>query len=671
MGTADIDDSSKGARLPDRHVSQDLAIQFDAGAGQHSQEILVREPVLLQTGPQSLRVQVPHESGLLLTRLLGDQQGLAPHVDRDLIDIPISSVEFLCQLEQFHPPEVPLIRREVVGIGQEPVWPVFAKNGRQVDHRETGDGDDGNGDGDGGRNGAEGTTADCELGDCICLDGIGGRIMWCSRKRIAILFFAFNLSLTLFLYCHLQWLCDNRLHSDPPSSGLLKDILTIAVVDYEVDADHRVHDLDATLSLICQTFPAVTIVIFSDKVLYPPLEYIPKACKILYRVSESSAASSYQEECIDKYIRTDYVLLLPDFTRFPVSFPSDLSESLAGLSRNEIRVIPSREYYECQEIDLNIRTWTLTVKESGRGECEHVSAGPVTAFLTASKTLLSLSQPLLKPVSESLFIQAKARGVRISVSPSLRISFHSSLETDRQLRMRLDYAKQQRMQQMYRQLGIRKVMHEDGAVEWYGCSKETVRCFPTIVNDMPSYLNEGKWTPACCLENLRKTSRHVIRILESYNIRYWLEGGSLLGAVRNGDIIPWDSDVDIGVHEDDLSKLKIFADCKNVAAVKDEHDFVWEAAREEGFFRVHFSPKNRLHVDIFPFREENGTMTKDKWMPHHPQDRPFPAHFLKPMDRLIFAGIHVFVPNRAREFLELKFGPGVIDDPRLPNKQTP
>jgi hypothetical protein len=188
---------------------------------------------------------------------------------------------------------------------------------------------------------------------------------------------------------------------------------------------------------------------------------------------------------------------------------------------------------------------------------------------------------------------------------------------------------------------------------------------------MPSYLYEGKWTPPCCLENLRKTARHVIRVLETFEIRYWLEGGSLLGAVRHGDIIPWDSDVDIGVHEDDLSKMSIFADCKSGKAVKDEHDFVWEAAREEGFFRVHFSRNNRLHVDIFPFREVNGTMTKDSWMDSHPQDRPFPAHFLKPTERMIFAGVHVFVPNHARDFLELKFGPGVINDPRLPNKQAP
>ena len=37
---------------------------------------------------------------------------------------------------------------------------------------------------------------------------------------------------------------------------------------------------------------------------------------------------------------------------------------------------------------------------------------------------------------------------------------------------------------------------------------------------------------------------------------------------------------------------------------------MWEKAREGDFFRVQFSATNHLHVDIFPFYEANGVMTK-------------------------------------------------------------
>ena len=44
----------------------------------------------------------------------------------------------------------------------------------------------------------------------------------------------------------------------------------------------------------------------------------------------------------------------------------------------------------------------------------------------------------------------------------------------------------------------------------------------------------------------------VTTILRDAGIKYWIDGGTLLGAVRDGDIIPWDDDADIGVHYKDF-----------------------------------------------------------------------------------------------------------------------
>jgi len=57
------------------------------------------------------------------------------------------------------------------------------------------------------------------------------------------------------------------------------------------------------------------------------------------------------------------------------------------------------------------------------------------------------------------------------------------------------------------------------------------------------------------LSDARKILFSVTRLLDHNNIPYHLEGGTLLGIVRDKELLPWDHDVDISLPKEAASKL--------------------------------------------------------------------------------------------------------------------
>ena len=49
--------------------------------------------------------------------------------------------------------------------------------------------------------------------------------------------------------------------------------------------------------------------------------------------------------------------------------------------------------------------------------------------------------------------------------------------------------------------------------------------------------------------------REVTRVLEELNIPYFMQGGTMLGAIRHGGFIPWDDDVDLGIPRADYDRM--------------------------------------------------------------------------------------------------------------------
>ena len=108
-------------------------------------------------------------------------------------------------------------------------------------------------------------------------------------------------------------------------------------------------------------------------------------------------------------------------------------------------------------------------------------------------------------------------------------------------------------------------------------------------------------------------AKEIKRVCEKNDIKYWLESGTLLGAVRHKGFIPWDDDLDIAMRRDDYERFKKIAP----RDLSSEYFFQsWETDENFGlpFAKVrkrktiykeikakNSKANNGIFVDIFPY----------------------------------------------------------------------
>jgi len=100
---------------------------------------------------------------------------------------------------------------------------------------------------------------------------------------------------------------------------------------------------------------------------------------------------------------------------------------------------------------------------------------------------------------------------------------------------------------------------------------------------------------------MKRSILRIISILEKNHIPYWMDEGTLLGIIRDGDLLPWDHDADLGIPGEYAEKL-------------------W-----------------KIRYKFFPYFFVKRNMTKSKWLPGK-----FRSIKLKtPLERLLRINFHV------------------------------
>jgi len=168
----------------------------------------------------------------------------------------------------------------------------------------------------------------------------------------------------------------------------------------------------------------------------------------------------------------------------------------------------------------------------------------------------------------------------------------------------------------------------------------------------------NKCMPKQTMIALYKMMYDVDKILNKYSIKYFIDAGTLLGAIRHKGLIPWDDDLDIGILSKDYNRL--------ITILKDVEQYGYNFSIDGDIIKVFIKnlwirdQKNYLWgtptLDIFIWKEKNNKIVyksisqRKKWKNYwYYKDDMFPLKKYK------FWNYEVYGPNNGRAYCDRTF----------------
>lgn len=146
----------------------------------------------------------------------------------------------------------------------------------------------------------------------------------------------------------------------------------------------------------------------------------------------------------------------------------------------------------------------------------------------------------------------------------------------------------------------------------------------------------------------------IVDILEKESIRYWLDYGTLLGAVRNKGFINNDSDADISIMEEDSERL--------LALLKERGEpfgFISGLGFQGSGLQLYLGVENRTHIDVFFWHPKGNLLARHWFIPgvDDNKGKNFPSEWVQDLSTVTFEGREYAAPNNPEEMCEFRYGP--------------
>jgi hypothetical protein len=155
----------------------------------------------------------------------------------------------------------------------------------------------------------------------------------------------------------------------------------------------------------------------------------------------------------------------------------------------------------------------------------------------------------------------------------------------------------------------------------------------------------GTPRPPCCCAHLIELLRALDRALVERDIPYFALWGMHIGAVRHGGLIPWDTDIDIGIETVHRSAVH-----DAVSALTRQHGY-YVSGLDRDLVRLAYREWNQSHVDIELWHPDPEDPDRIAFQSEPSLHRSRRSEFF-PQQRRLFHGIDLAVPNSVEYLLD-------------------
>ena len=153
--------------------------------------------------------------------------------------------------------------------------------------------------------------------------------------------------------------------------------------------------------------------------------------------------------------------------------------------------------------------------------------------------------------------------------------------------------------------------------------------------------------PPLDIADAEQFMREAKATFDEHGVVFFLRQGTCLGAVRDGALIPWDDDLDLG----SIIGLHGFSEAMIEPVVETlRARGCYVEVNHEGLYTAVKIFKYQIRIDWQCYRVVEGTIA------HYP-GVPFPVSLFEELDPIEFIGDQYLVPSPPDEYLTFKYGP--------------